>query len=134
MATISEISLPPLENILEGHSVDIDTECFHDSPKSTHPLSPGRRGILVAIILFECFFAPVNIFVFLLWLLLFPVGLILSTGMNSLGILDITDHSGARSGTWMLYTHVLLLLVDSSDIFNSSSSMDSDNPGLWTRS
>lgn len=61
MAIISEISLPQLENILEGHSVDINIECLHDSPNPTRSLSPGRRGVLVAIILFECFLAPVNI-------------------------------------------------------------------------
>ncbi|TGO36185.1 hypothetical protein BHYA_0133g00270 [Botrytis hyacinthi] len=30
--------------------------------------------------------------VFLLWLLLLPIGVILSTGMNPLGILDITKY------------------------------------------
>ncbi|TGO77444.1 hypothetical protein BELL_0108g00230 [Botrytis elliptica] len=129
MATISELSLPQLENILEGHSVGINVECFHDIPNSTHSLSPGRRRVLVAIIVFECFLAPVEILtgmmasegegwslvfvwsvptygvrnvsgVFLLWLLLLPIGLILNTGMNPLGILDITNPSGARSGIW----------------------------------
>ncbi|TGO07271.1 hypothetical protein BTUL_0298g00020 [Botrytis tulipae] len=117
MATISEISLPQIENILEGHTVDINIECLHDSPNPTHSLSPGRRRVLVASILFECFLAPVNILsgmmapegegwslvfvcVFLLWLLLLPIGLILSTRMNPLGILDITNPLGAPSGIW----------------------------------
>ncbi|KAF7882562.1 uncharacterized protein EAF02_005925 [Botrytis sinoallii] len=132
MATISELSLPQLENILEGHSVGINIECFHDSSNSTHSLSPGRRRVLVAIIVFECFLAPVNILtgmmasegegwslafvcVFLLWLLLLPIGLILNTGMNPLGILDIT-----KSTLWHLGCCILMFYFFSSVLQISS--------------
>ncbi|KAF7896330.1 hypothetical protein EAF00_006344 [Botryotinia globosa] len=131
MATISETSLPQIENILEGHTVDINIECLHDSPNQTHSLSPGRRRVLVAIILFECFLAPVNILsgmmapedegwslvfvcVFLLWLLLLPIGLILSTRMNPLGILDITN------ALWHLACCILMFYFFSSILQISS--------------
>ncbi|KAF7905325.1 uncharacterized protein EAF01_005846 [Botrytis porri] len=128
MATISEISRHQFENIPEGHSVDINNESFHDSPNSTHSLSPGKRRVLVAIILSEFFLAP----------RLPPLATTTSYQSyfehwnESLGNFGY-DQKRALAFR-MLYTHVLILLVDSSDIFNHSSSMDFDNPGLWTRS